>query len=46
MPPTVSLGDGGFKMDLGESTDDCSEQSTAGSKVDEEMVGGGGTRPP
>ena len=46
MPPTLSLGDGGFKMDLGDSTDDCWEQSTAGSTVYEEMVGDGGTCPP
>ena len=46
MPPTLSLGDEGFKMDFGDSTDDCWEQSTTGSKVDEEMVVGGGSCPP
>jgi hypothetical protein len=44
--PTLSLGDVGFKIDLGDSRDDCWGQSTAGSIVDEEMVGDGGTCPP
>jgi hypothetical protein len=46
VPPTLSLGDVGFKTDLGDSEDGCWGQSTAVSKVDEEMVGDGGTCPP
>jgi hypothetical protein len=46
VPPTLFLGDVGFKIDLGDSRDDCWGQSTAGSIVDEEMVGDGGTCPP